>query len=180
MAVEASVSPKSRQQIPDYLTPEECEGLLAATGDQYYTSLAARDRAALTLLVYTGLRRQELIDLTLDDIDLAEGTLRVERGKGNKSRMVPLAPEATSAVAIWLRDRPTADHRALMQYLALRHAHLAVQFRDRCARFRLLQGEHYLRLRVALPLHRHQSSWIHYTPSFTLIPGGPRFGVQTT
>ena len=46
-------------------------------------------------------------------------------------------------------------------------------------RVALLQGEHNLRLSVALPLHRHQPPWTRYRPSFALTPGGPIFGVQT-
>ena len=81
---------------------------------QYYTSLAGRDRAALSLLIYAGIRRQELLDLTLGDVDLAEGTLRVVRGKGNKTRLLPLVSEAQEVIAQWLEQRPQNGHKALL------------------------------------------------------------------
>ena len=106
--------PKARQNVPQYLTPEECEALLEATQDQYYSSLGPRDRAALSLLIYTGMRRQELLDLTLDDVNLMEGTLRVVGGKGNKTRLLPLVSEAQEAVAEWLERRAQNGHRQLL------------------------------------------------------------------
>lgn len=107
-------APKTGQRVPEYLTPDECEALLEATEDQYYASLATRDRAALTILVYTGLRRQELISIRLSDIDLHEGTLRVLRGKGNRSRIVPLVVEVQEAIRKWLDERPEVDHEMLL------------------------------------------------------------------
>lgn len=107
-------APKSGERLPEYLTPDECEALLDATGDQYYDSLATRDRAALTILIYTGLRRHELIGLELADIDLEEGTLRVRRGKGDKSRLLPLVEEAQQAIREWLDCRPRVSHDRLL------------------------------------------------------------------
>lgn len=107
-------APKSGERLPEYLTPEECEALLQATGDQYYDSLATRDRAALTILIYTGLRRHELIGIELADIDLEKGTLRVRRGKGDKSRLLPLVEEARQAIREWLDCRPRVGHDRLL------------------------------------------------------------------
>lgn len=107
-------APKSGERLPEYLTPEECEALLQATGDQYYDSLATRDRAALTILIYTGLRRHELIGIELADIDLEEGTLRVRRGKGDRSRLLPLVEEARQAIREWLDCRPRVGHDRLL------------------------------------------------------------------
>ena len=107
-------APKTRQSVPEYLTPEECEALLEATQDQYYSSLAARDRAALSLLIYTGMRRQELLNLTLEDVNLTEGTLRVVSGKGNKTRLLPLVSEAQEVIAQWLEQRPQNGHGQLL------------------------------------------------------------------
>jgi integrase/recombinase XerD len=53
-------------------------------------STGFRDRAILELLYSTGIRRQELCDLEVGDVDLAQGYLRVERGKGGKGRVLPL------------------------------------------------------------------------------------------
>ena len=106
-------TPKKERKLPTVLTEGECRALLASAYQCHYTMLGFRDRAALSLLVYTGIRRQELLDITLDDIDLEQGWLRVRRGKGNKMRMVPLVQEAIGAVRDWLEFRTDCDHRYL-------------------------------------------------------------------
>ena len=106
-------TPKTPRKLPTVLTEDECRALLDSAYQCHYTMLGFRDRAVLSLLVYTGIRRQELLDITLDDIDLEQRWLRVRRGKGNKMRMVPLVPEAIEAVRDWLEFRTDCHHRCL-------------------------------------------------------------------
>jgi len=56
--------------------------------------LRARDEALLALLVYAGLRVQEVCDLQLRDLDLGSGTVTVRSGKAGKARRVPLHSDA--------------------------------------------------------------------------------------
>jgi site-specific recombinase XerD len=105
--------PKRDKTPAAYLIPEECQALLDATGAQHYTALATRDRAILSILIYCGLRRRELLNLRLPDIDLAEATLRVVRGKGGKSRIIPLVPQVAGSIGDWLKVRPRAGSDAL-------------------------------------------------------------------
>ena len=56
----------------------------------------SRDLAIVGLMLLQGLRSQEVLDLSRDDLLLSEAQIRV-RGKGNKTRFLPLAPEATRA-----------------------------------------------------------------------------------
>ena len=67
------------------LTEDESRALLDSAYQCHYTMLGFRDRAVLSLLVYTGIRRQELLDITLDDIDLEQRWLRVRRGNVNRT-----------------------------------------------------------------------------------------------
>src|SRR6202042_3537882 len=53
----------------------------------------SRDLAIVGLMLLQGLRSQEILDLNQDDLLLPEAQIRV-RGKGNKTRFLPLAPEA--------------------------------------------------------------------------------------
>jgi site-specific recombinase XerD len=105
--------PKRPESAPAFLTPEEVGRFLDATEANRYVARGLRDRAALTMLVYTGLRRQELLDLSLSDVDLEEGLVRVRRGKGGRGRVVPLVPEVISALRDWLEFRPSCDHARL-------------------------------------------------------------------
>jgi integrase len=83
-----------------YLSADERTALLRAAERQSSALLAFRDRAILSLLVFTGLRRSELLALRLSSVDLGEGTLRVESGKGRKSRLLPLAHQLLAAPSI--------------------------------------------------------------------------------
>jgi len=87
------------------LTAHEVERVLAVPDVR--TPLGVRDRAILELLYATGLRRQELIDLALDSVDLDRRLLVVRRGKGGKDRVVPMTRRAASCLATYLqRVRP--------------------------------------------------------------------------
>ncbi|NLO04753.1 MAG: tyrosine-type recombinase/integrase [candidate division WS1 bacterium] len=106
-------TPKRDQRLPSYLSVEEAGALLAACDDNHYVDLAFRDRAILTVLIYQGLRRAELLGLGLNDVDLASLTLLVRRGKGGKSRLLPLAGAAAATIEDWLEFRPHSDSGAL-------------------------------------------------------------------
>jgi len=91
--------PKLVRRIPGTLTATEVAKLLAAPsgGD----ALAIRDRAILELFYSSGLRVSELGGLTIQQIDLENGFLRVF-GKGSKERVVPVGSRASEALASYL------------------------------------------------------------------------------
>jgi len=64
-------------------------------------------------MLLQGLRSQEVLDLRRDDVQLSEAQIRVS-GKGNKTRVLPLAPEATQLLDHYLRlERPQTSTDAL-------------------------------------------------------------------
>jgi site-specific recombinase XerD len=65
----------------------------------------ARDKAMILGLLDTGARAQEFINLNLDDIDLATGSVLIRQGKGRKPRMVFLGRKTIRAVRAYLRLR---------------------------------------------------------------------------
>ena len=75
-----------------------------------------RDRCIVLLLYHTGLRVGELAALLLSDLTLGErsGHVQVRRGKGNKSRKVPLNAEARSAIREYLKVRPSNEGPSLL------------------------------------------------------------------
>jgi len=84
-------APKLPQRLPKDLSEAQVERLLQAPDTNI--PLELRDKAMLEVLYATGLRVSELTGLTLSDISLRQGVVRVI-GKGDKERLVPLGEEA--------------------------------------------------------------------------------------
>lgn len=92
------VLPRKRQRVlRDPLTAEEIATVLQAL--DLANPLGLRDRALLEVFYSTGLRRAELLGLTLYDVDPRRGTVFVRQGKGRKDRVVPIGERAIA----WLR-----------------------------------------------------------------------------
>jgi integrase/recombinase XerD len=100
--------PRRPERLPTYLSEEEMSRLLAqGTG-------SVEDDALLRVLAYGGLRVGEICRLTWEDVDVAEGLLKVRGGKGDKDRMVVVEETTLSALASLRAEReahPTGDLR---------------------------------------------------------------------
>ena len=93
--------PQLGRPLPKSLSEADVEALLAAP--DIGEAIGLRDRAMLEVLYACGLRVTELISLTLEQVNLRQGVLRVF-GKGSKERLVPLGEEAMVWVARYVRD----------------------------------------------------------------------------
>jgi integrase/recombinase XerD len=93
--------PRAGRKIPRTLTMAEVERLLVAPN--LHTPEGIRDGAMLETLYATGLRVSELVSLTLPNLDLNVGYVRVT-GKGNKTRLVPVGEHAQDAIRTYLVD----------------------------------------------------------------------------
>jgi len=76
--------PKNPRILPHVLSKEEVKAILQAHQN-------VKHRAMLSLIYACGLRRAELLNLKLGDIDSKRGMLLVSQGKGKKDRMVPIS-----------------------------------------------------------------------------------------
>lgn len=94
--------PRQHRKLPHILTVEEIELILNQT--TLHGDIGIRDRAIIETLYSTGLRRIEMINLKMYDIDLANGTLMVREGKGKKDRMVPLGERACAWLQKYIED----------------------------------------------------------------------------
>lgn len=105
-------TPRRERPLPTYLGPDELQRLLDAALDQRTAFCAFRDHAIIATFIFAGLRRGELLELKVRDVDLAEATLRVASAKERKSRIIPLVQELEAAIADWLemRERFTNEH----------------------------------------------------------------------
>ena len=94
--------PKFGRHLPDVLTTEEIDRIIAAVDTS--TPKGRRDAAMLEVLYSCGLRVSELTALRLGDLFFGEGYVRVV-GKGDKQRIVPISGLARERVSRWLDDR---------------------------------------------------------------------------
>jgi len=94
-------APKLGRTLPTSLTETEVVSLLEApdTNDV----LGLRDRTMLELLYAGGLRVTELVSMTIAQVNLQQGVVRLN-GKGNKERLVPLGEEAVSWLQRYLSE----------------------------------------------------------------------------
>jgi site-specific recombinase XerD len=90
--------PKEQQRLPTVLSLEEVARLINASGTLYR-------RALLMTLYATGMRRSEVAHLKIGDIDSQRMILRVDRGKGGKSRDLPLTPALLETLREYWRWR---------------------------------------------------------------------------
>ncbi len=98
-------APKPARRLPDVLTTEEIDRILAAIDTS--TPKGIRDVAMLELLYSCGLRVSELVSLRLGDLFFGEGYIRVV-GKGDKQRLVPISDVARERVMRYLDERQPA------------------------------------------------------------------------
>ena len=95
-------APKSSRPLPDTLTVEEIDRLIASIDDS--TTKGLRDRAILEVLYSCGLRVSELCDLRVGDLFFGEGHIRVV-GKGDKQRLVPISGVARERINLYFDRR---------------------------------------------------------------------------
>jgi integrase/recombinase XerD len=120
-------APRLPRRLPKNLSEKEVEALLAAP--DLATSLGLRDRAMLETLYATGLRVSELTGLSLAQVSLDMGVVRV-LGKGSKERLVPLGEEAIEWIKRYLAEvRPAyvGEARSQALFLTSRHGPLTRQ-----------------------------------------------------
>ena len=99
---EGITTPRTEKRLPKTLDVEQSARLVEIKGDE---ELAVRDRAILELMYSSGLRLAEVVGLDLYSIDIRDALVTI-RGKGNKTRKVPVGKYALDAVSAWLRVRP--------------------------------------------------------------------------
>jgi integrase/recombinase XerC len=91
-------APKLPKPAPRFLSADDAARLVQAPeGDG---PIALRDRAVLELVYGAGLRVSEAVSLDLQDVQAAEGVVRVT-GKGRKVRVVPIGRFAVLAIETW-------------------------------------------------------------------------------
>ena len=109
-------SPKLWIRLPKALDVDEIKKLLSVMLSSRYFP---RDIAMLELMYASGLRVSELVKLRLQDINFEAGFIRV-RGKGDKERVVPIAPRTIETIKEYLMElRPSLLKKKASDYVFL-------------------------------------------------------------
>jgi len=154
-------TPKAPQRLPKTVEHEQVERLLAIVGDD---ALTVRDRAFMELFYSSGLRLAEIAALDCGSLDLSAAQVRIEKGKGSKSRIVPVGKPARTALRQWLKLRPDLikleTDALFISKLGSRLSHRSIQQRLKhwAVRQGLDQNIHPHRLRHAFASHLLESS----------------------
>lgn len=163
-------APKLDSKIIRPLSEDELKLLLKACHGN--TLRDRRDEAILRLMLETGTRADETVDLKVEDLDLARGLIVVTRGKGGKGRTSPFGPQTATALDRYMRLRrqqPNADSAQLFigagQVKTFSYSGLAKTMRRR-AESAGIQGFHLHRMR-----HTAATRW--------LAAGGSEGGLMT-
>ena len=111
--------PRRPVQLPlAVLSARETEAVLRQC--RTTTTLGLRDRAMLEVLYSTGIRRSELAQLTVTDVDRERRVVLVRAGKGQRDRVVPVGGRAIRWVERYLRiGRPRLAHDTSVATLVL-------------------------------------------------------------
>lgn len=96
------VTPKVPKKLPSFLDEASMAKMMELPDTTGIEGL--RDRALLEILYSTGIRMNELIQLSLNNIDWANETIKVI-GKGNKTRIIPFGRKAKAALKTYLEQR---------------------------------------------------------------------------
>jgi len=110
-------SPKLIRPLPNVLNVEEVDRLLSAPDLRDWMGI--RDRAALELMYASGMRVSEIVELTMDGLNLDVGFIKC-RGKGDKERVVPIGKSAKEAVTRYIdKVRPRLSGKSADKHLFL-------------------------------------------------------------
>ena len=109
-AADLDLPRKQNRSLPKSLNADELQRLLALP--DLSSPFGLRDRAILELFYATGIRRSEMANLDVGDFDPTLQTLLIRKGKGGKSRLLPVGARATEWLARYLTET-----RSLLAYL---------------------------------------------------------------
>lgn len=95
---------RKNRRIPPVLTVEEVQKIMAQPDLSH--RMQVRNRAIMEILYSTGIRLDELLNLTVHDPDLKDKTLFIGKAKGRRQRLVPMGKNSIKFLQEYLKIRP--------------------------------------------------------------------------
>ncbi|CAB1244204.1 Recombinase XerC [Ruminococcaceae bacterium BL-6] len=109
-------APRLEERLPIFISENDLRKLLEAP-QKYarFHSHINRDRAMMGLLIYTGARKSEVLNLNWGDIDFREEIVHIRQGKGRKDREIPLMEPLAMILLDYYNERhPKMDEPILL------------------------------------------------------------------
>lgn len=108
--VEGMALPRLEKSLPKRLKKQDALKLLEIVYNYPYTHryLKYRNHAIFSTFLFSGLRKNELLNLKLTDVDIENLTIFVRQGKGNKDRIVPISYTLAQSLNRYLIERKKA------------------------------------------------------------------------
>jgi site-specific recombinase XerD len=105
--VEGMEVPRLEKSLPPKLTKQDSIRLLEVVNNfpYEYKYLRSRNHAIFSMFLFAGLRKQELLNLRLNDVDINNLTIFVKEGKGKKDRIIPMSYSLAQSLKSYLIDR---------------------------------------------------------------------------
>jgi len=116
-------TPKAPKQLPHSLSKEEAMRLLEwlKITKFHYAFERSRGLAMIGIFLYTGIRRKELLNLKVSQVDFNKHTLFVDSGKGDKDRIIPLNHRLIGFLKAYLKEREKLGKTTPYFFANLRH-----------------------------------------------------------
>jgi integrase/recombinase XerD len=106
--------PKERKKLPEVLSVDEVNQIMSKPEA---TTLGLRDKAMLEVLYASGLKINELIDLSIEDVDMKFKVIRCINKKSE--RVLPIGAMAYDALALYLKNSRDELNKKSIKYLFL-------------------------------------------------------------
>ena len=112
------------QGLPDYVETEDIEKLInAIKGRKSHKQLIERNLLIIDVANKTGLRREEISNLTVGNINLERGYIEVREGKGGKDRIIDLTPSLQNTSVLLPAGCHNFTSPSLLNECYQRHRH---------------------------------------------------------
>jgi site-specific recombinase XerD len=114
--------PKLERKLPRKLTKQEALRLIEVVYNYPYEQsfLRYRNHAIFSMFVFAGLRKNELLHLTLSDVDTENLTIFIRQGKGRKDRIVPISYTLAQSLNRYLGERKRLNKSCPEYFVSIR------------------------------------------------------------
>jgi site-specific recombinase XerD len=124
---------KKAKKLPKVLSRSQAEAFIDTLPE--HSRVGLRNKAALTLMYRAGLRVSEVCNLSIADVNLQEGYVYVQQGKGSKDRMVPIDQITLRYCLRWRAVRDTLPMKYDYFFCAIKGTRLFPRYlREVCYR----------------------------------------------